>query len=73
MFRDSYNWDRMPGEYVHIDAFIPGCPPKPEAIISAIVKLVDALRSGVLVPGCLQESSRVGELVPEAAGAAELN
>ena len=39
MFRDSYNWDTLPGEYVHIDAFIPGCPPKPEAIISGVVKV----------------------------------
>ena len=67
MFRDSYNWDTLPGEYVHIDAFIPGCPPKPEAIISGVVKLIGALRSGALVPGSLQEPSGTGELVPDAA------
>jgi Ni,Fe-hydrogenase III small subunit len=73
MFRDSYNWDRLAGEYVHIDAFIPGCPPKPEAIISGVVKLIGALRSGALVPGCLQEPSGAGELVPDAASAAGVN
>jgi Ni,Fe-hydrogenase III small subunit len=73
LFRDSYNWDRMPGEYIHIDAFIPGCPPKPEAIISGVVKLIGALRSGALVPGCLQEPSGAGELAPDAAGAAGVN
>ena len=69
MFRDSYNWDTLPGEYVHIDAFIPGCPPKPEAIISGVVKLIEALRSGALVPGSLQDPSGTGELVPDAASA----
>jgi Ni,Fe-hydrogenase III small subunit len=73
MFRDSYNWDCLPGEYVHIDAFIPGCPPKPEAIISGVVKLIGALRSGALVPGCLQEPSGTAELVPETAGTAGMN
>jgi Ni,Fe-hydrogenase III small subunit len=74
MFRDSYNWDGPPGDFVHIDAFLPGCPPKPEAIISAVVKVVEALRSGALVPGCLQSSDSSGpELVPEAAGSGIVN
>ncbi len=59
MWRESYNWDRPPGEFVKIDAFVPGCPPKPEAMISAVVKVVGALRSGDLVPGCLQETDTV--------------
>jgi len=25
---------------IQVDAYIPGCPPKPEAIIAGIVKLV---------------------------------
>ena len=58
MFRNSYNWDGPPGDFVHIDAFLPGCPPKPEAIISAVVKVVAALRSGALVPGSLQAPDR---------------
>jgi len=45
-----------------IDAFVPGCPPKPEAIISAVVKLVEALRSGALVPRCLQDNIPVAEV-----------
>ena len=59
MWRESYNWDRPPGEFVKIDAFVPGCPPKPEAMISAVVKVVGALRSGDLMPGCLQETDTV--------------
>lgn len=54
MWRESYNWERPPGDFVKIDAFVPGCPPKPEAMISAVVKVIGALRSGDLVPGCLQ-------------------
>ena len=46
IFRGSYNWDGPPGEYIPIDAFVPGCPPKPEAIISAVIKLVQGLRRG---------------------------
>jgi len=59
MWRESYNWDRPPGDFVKIDAFVPGCPPKPEAMISAVVKVIGALRSGDLVPGCLQEPDAV--------------
>ncbi|MDX2428904.1 MAG: hypothetical protein QNK22_09450 [Xanthomonadales bacterium] len=57
MFRDSYNWERPPSDYMNIDAFVPGCPPKPEAIISAVVKVIEGLRSGALVPRCLQDST----------------
>jgi len=44
IFRDSYNWDGPPGRYIPIDAYVPGCPPKPEAIIAAIVRLIEKLR-----------------------------
>ena len=50
IFQDSYNWDGPPGEYIPIDAYLPGCPPKPEAIISAVIKVIEGLRSGNLVP-----------------------
>ena len=48
MFRDSYNCDGPPSDYIPIDAFIPGCPPKPEAVISGVVKVIEGLRQGVL-------------------------
>ncbi len=69
MFRDSYNFDAPPGDFINIDAFIPGCPPKPEAIIAAVVKVIEALRSGAVVPGCLTQPRFNGKLVPEAAEA----
>jgi len=45
IFRDSYNWDGPIGGRIPIDAYLPGCPPKPEAMIAAVVKLVGKLRS----------------------------
>jgi Ni,Fe-hydrogenase III small subunit len=69
MFRDSYNWLSPPSEYMNIDAYIPGCPPKPEAIISGVVKVIEGLRSGALVPRCLQGDTAIaGNAVPETAG-----
>jgi Ni,Fe-hydrogenase III small subunit len=45
MFRESYNSPCAVDEIVPVDAYVPGCPPKPEAIIAAIVKLVEKIRS----------------------------
>jgi membrane-bound hydrogenase subunit mbhJ len=45
MFRGSYNWEGPIGRRIPIDAYIAGCPPKPEAMISAVAKLVGKLRS----------------------------
>ena len=44
MFQDSYNWYKKVSDYIPVDAFVPGCPPKPEAMISAIAKLIAKLR-----------------------------
>ncbi|MGR8918382.1 MAG: NADH-quinone oxidoreductase subunit B family protein [Gammaproteobacteria bacterium] len=46
MFRDSYNWDRPPSEYIPVDAYVPGCPPKPEAIIAGVARVIDRIRRG---------------------------
>jgi Ni,Fe-hydrogenase III small subunit len=44
IFRDSYNLDPPIGKHIPVDAYIPGCPPKPEAMISAVVKLIAKLK-----------------------------
>ncbi len=42
-FNDSYNLEEKREEVIPIDLFIPGCPPKPEAMIEGVVKLVEVL------------------------------
>ena len=77
MFKDSYNYYAAPADYVPIDAFIPGCPPKPEAIISGVVTVIGALREGVMVPKCLTEeiaahAAPTGETEPVGAALAAI-
>ena len=45
VFQDSYNWDEPVGNYIPIDAYLAGCPPKPEAIIAAVAEVIGKLRS----------------------------
>ncbi len=40
MFRESYTMAGPLDKVIPVDVFIPGCPPKPEAIIAGIVKLL---------------------------------
>ncbi len=44
MFRESYNSPCPVDEIVPVDVYIPGCPPKPEAIIAGIAKLINKLK-----------------------------
>jgi Ni,Fe-hydrogenase III small subunit len=44
LFKDSYNTGQPLDEVIPVDAYIPGCPPKPEAIIGGLVKLVGKIR-----------------------------
>jgi Ni,Fe-hydrogenase III small subunit len=44
IFRTSYNVDPPIGKHIPVDAYLPGCPPKPEAMISAVVQMVKKLR-----------------------------
>ena len=39
LFKDSYNTGQPLDEVIPVDLYIPGCPPKPEAVIAALVKL----------------------------------
>ena len=40
IFKKSYNVKQTVDEVVPVDMYIPGCPPRPEAIIHGIVKLL---------------------------------
>jgi len=43
MFKESYHTMDPLDAYVPVSVYIPGCPPKPEAFISGIVKAVHTL------------------------------
>ena len=45
LFKDSYNTGAPLDEILPVDAYIPGCPPKPEATIAALVKLIDKIKT----------------------------
>lgn len=43
-FRDGYNVLKGIDRYLPVDVFIPGCPPRPEALIDGIMKLQEKIR-----------------------------
>ena len=43
VFFDSYNLDGPVGDVIPVDIYVPGCAPRPEAIIDAVVKGVAKL------------------------------
>ena len=40
VFKKSYNVKQHVDEVVSVDMYIPGCPPRPEAIMNGIIKLI---------------------------------
>jgi NADH-quinone oxidoreductase B subunit len=40
VFQDCYNVFEGVDKVIPVDAYIPGCPPKPEAILDGVVKLL---------------------------------
>ncbi len=44
MFKESYNSPCPVDAIVPVDVYIPGCPPKPEAMIAGIAKLIQKLK-----------------------------
>ncbi len=43
MFKDSYNVVGPYDKHIPVDVYIPGCPPKPEAIILGVVRALQKL------------------------------
>jgi len=41
LFRDSYNFAGPLDKVIPVDAYVPGCPPKPEAMLAGIMKLLN--------------------------------
>jgi len=71
IFRGSYNWDGPPGTYIPIDAYIAGCPPKPEAIILGVVEVINRLRAGEPLAQPVPDQTSAAEPVVVAAGEAD--
>ena len=46
MFMHSYNCPKPLDHYIPVDVYIPGCPPKPEAIIAGVIKLIEKIKGG---------------------------
>lgn len=44
IFMEAYNMAGPVDKIIPVDAYIPGCPPKPEAIIMGVVKLIQKLK-----------------------------
>jgi len=43
-FKDCYNVHGGIDTVLPVDAYVPGCPPKPEAIIDGIAKLIQKIK-----------------------------
>jgi len=50
IFRDGYNTYLPVDKVIPVDAYVPGCPPKPEAMILGIVKAVEKLKKKKGIP-----------------------
>jgi NADH-quinone oxidoreductase B subunit len=46
VFRGCYNVMGGIDRVIPVDAYIPGCPPRPEAVIDGVVKLLSTLQAG---------------------------
>lgn len=45
LFRDSYNTCGPLDKIIPVDVYIPGCPPRPEAMIAGLKKLIEKVKS----------------------------
>ena len=46
IFRGSYNIEGPPDRHIPVDVYVPGCPPRPEALISGIIRLIEKAKTG---------------------------
>ncbi len=46
LFHDSYSIINEVEKAIPIDVYVPGCPPRPEAVLNAVIKLREKIRRG---------------------------
>jgi NADH:ubiquinone oxidoreductase subunit B-like Fe-S oxidoreductase len=44
IFQGCYGVDRRLDEVIPVDVYVPGCPPKPEAMMQGVVKLLTKMK-----------------------------
>ncbi len=49
MFYDSYSVIQGIDSIIPVDIYLPGCPPKPEALIDALIKLKNEIKDETLL------------------------
>ncbi len=52
VFRDSYTVDQAMEQYIDLDVIVPGCPPRPQAIIEGIAMALDVWRERMEEGAC---------------------
>jgi NADH-quinone oxidoreductase B subunit len=55
VFEGCYNVGGAVDAVVPVDVFIPGCPPRPEAIVDGIIQLITHLQEGNLPPSQMKK------------------
>jgi NADH-quinone oxidoreductase B subunit len=61
VFRGCYNVLGGIDQAIPVNAYIPGCPPRPEAIIDGVVKLLQSLQPPKKIASPTQELTIIGE------------